>query len=203
MCHDLPSLCSFLFPMPLMGALGCSGCLSTCPAEPFAWPRHHAENTSHTCPYLGSWAKVQQLPSCLSTHSGHGYPVSLRYRWLQCPVQPLQTQASQGTTACAPGWHFETGCCLPGVGLLLFTSFSSSNCRRGRAKYVNTYHRTSLCWLWPSLPLPLSSQGHKDTPHQRGDRIGISCLRSSVSCGGHSSPHVGHADAVLTHSRKL
>lgn len=58
---------------------------------------------------------MQQLPGCLSAFLGHGCPVILRFRWLWCPAHPLQTEASQGARACALGWHFGTGCCLPEV----------------------------------------------------------------------------------------
>lgn len=43
MCHDLPGLCCLWFPSPLVGALGHSGCLSTCLAVPLAGCRQHAE----------------------------------------------------------------------------------------------------------------------------------------------------------------
>lgn len=60
-CHDFPGLCWFLFPTPLMGALGCSGCLS--PTVPFAWATHHAETPARLTLIQGAGPRCSSCPA--------------------------------------------------------------------------------------------------------------------------------------------
>lgn len=87
---------------------------------------------------------MQQLPRCLSAHLGHGCALSLGYRCSalsslyklrQAKVLHVLQDGILGQDVACQEWD-------EGRGLLLFTSCSSSSCRRGKAKSVNIYKDT-------------------------------------------------------------